>query len=449
MQDKVQQVTGAHDAYDLVWSRRGEKWLAFSPATRQGLIVNAQGKAFIEAFRGKAKVLGMPVESLAALPIQRMQHGRFLQQVLESGLFGEPDTGPVRQGLDKTGRPSFVYFHVTRICNLHCSYCYNFDVRHEQPRRPELTLAESRDLLRQLAETGVKHIVFTGGEPLKYSHFFDLTRHANQLGIPCSVITNGTLINKEVARRMCEQLAIINVSVDCIHAELNDRYRGKGSYERIHQGIEALLAVDPKKVQLKAVVTNLNVECIREYYEHFRALGVTRFRFSPISPVCLEQTSDADMSLSWDNHLRMDALLAECAGDMVDESTDRCLWSHLCGAGSEIVSISPEGDLYPCQSFHFPGLDTLNVRDLPFLDAYRRSPLLRFVRNLSVDEVSVCKDCDIKYVCGGGCRALAYTLYRELRAHNEAFCRNYRHETMNLVWAEALRQQREAAAVAG
>ncbi len=426
----------------IIWDQRGDKWLAFAPGTRRGVIVNSGGREVIERLIGYADEKELRPEQLKELPDSLDQYSDFINSINKSGILGACEPNPRKTALDQKAKPLFVYLHVTNACNLKCSYCYNADVREKAHSRSPMKLPEYKVLFRQMRDSGVKHIVFTGGEALVHKHFFELAEEANNLDIPCSVITNGTTITPEIARKMCDKLSLINISIDCIHPEINDRYRGENTFALALKGVEALAAIDKRKIQLKSVITNNNVKYIREYFDFFRnKLGIEKIRFSPVSPISIDQMGDPDQSLSWDNHKLMDKLIAECVGDQVEQLTERCLWSHLCGAASEIVSISPEGDLYPCQSFHVTDMETTNVRDVPFLEAFRKSKLLSHVRNMSVDDVPTCDSCDLRYVCGGGCRSLANLLYGDLLAYNQAICKFYRHEAINLLWYEAQRQQ--------
>lgn len=428
--------------HDIVWDQKIGEWLAFCPENSRGIIVNERGKLIIERLICYVNSGYSTWEELKTLIHCASASDNFLRDVLESGLLTEANHDePIKSAVAPSG-PDFVYIHLTSNCNLTCRYCYNSEIRSKCTKHEPLTIHEYELLFNQLSSAGTKHIVFTGGEPLIYNNFFYVVELARNAGIHCSVITNGTLITQEIARQMYDILSMISISVDCIHPEINDFYRGEGSYKKSLNGIKCLAEIEPQKIQLKAVITNRNVEYIDEYYNYFKDnFGITKFRFSPISPNCLEQCMNPYMSLSWENHLLMDSIIEKCIGNDVEQAIDRCLWGELCGAANEIVSISPEGDLYPCQSFHFPELETMNVRESGFLDAYLHSSILGKVRQLSVDDIAICKACDIRYVCCGGCRALAYKLYRDMIVHNSAFCRNYRREALNLMWYEARLQQ--------
>jgi len=45
---------------------------------------------------------------------------------------------------------------------------------------------------------------------------------------------------------------------------------------------------------------------------------------------------------------------------------------------------------------------------------------MKMLRTLTVDNIETCRDCDLRYLCAGGCRAMAYSVYGDIRAYNRA-----------------------------
>jgi uncharacterized protein len=82
-----------------------------------------------------------------------------------------------------------------------------------------------------------------------------------------------------------------------------------------------------------------------------------------------------------------------------------CVFKRIagCGAGTEYVAVSPEGDLYPCHRFvGNPAFRMGNLRDAafenPFYEAFNRA---------HIQNTPACRDCWAKFYCGGGCHANA------------------------------------------
>jgi len=128
---------------------------------------------------------------------------------------------------------------VTTRCNSACSYCF---VRARRPRRSSLGLDLVRTLVAEGYEAGYRHLHLTGGEPLLWEGLLDTLDHAFALGYQTAFLnTNGTLIDRQVGRRLAAYPALtLSVSLQGPKA-LHDRMRGKGSHDRAGKGIETAL----------------------------------------------------------------------------------------------------------------------------------------------------------------------------------------------------------------
>jgi uncharacterized protein len=85
---------------------------------------------------------------------------------------------------------------------------------------------------------------------------------------------------------------------------------------------------------------------------------------------------------------------------------------NTCGVGSNL-HITPEGDIYPCWAFLEEGASIGHVRDglRQATHAYRWGDNSQY----SVDKREKCKACDVRYLCGGICRAYKDTDCTPLR----------------------------------
>ena len=77
----------------------------------------------------------------------------------------------------RNGVPLSVHLDITYRCNERCEHCYL-----EHDGQDELTTAEIRGLVDQLAEAGVFFLTISGGEPLLRPDCFEIIAHAGLLG---------------------------------------------------------------------------------------------------------------------------------------------------------------------------------------------------------------------------------------------------------------------------
>ena len=72
-----------------------------------------------------------------------------------------------------------VSWNTTNDCNMYCDHCYrDAGCKAED----ELSTAEARTLLEQIAKAGFKIMIFSGGEPLMRTDIVELVAHATSLG---------------------------------------------------------------------------------------------------------------------------------------------------------------------------------------------------------------------------------------------------------------------------
>ena len=107
-----------------------------------------------------------------------------------------------------------------------------------------------------------------------------------------------------------------------------------------------------------------------------------------------------------------------------------------CGAATSILAVDWNGDVYPCQNLmHTEHLITNINSDLWYEDLMR-SELRTTMRNAHVLNIDICKDCDVRFVCGGGCRALSYNVYQSYN-HCLEFCcshfKRYAYDKLNRI----------------
>jgi sulfatase maturation enzyme AslB (radical SAM superfamily) len=131
-----------------------------------------------------------------------------------------------------------LWFQVTgTLCNLACTHCFNSSgpgVRTFDFLSRETIALE----LQQAVRLGVREVFFTGGEPFLHKELIEILALSLQQA-PTTVLTNGTLINDRLAQQLAEiektsrYSLEIRISLDGYTAEMNDRLRGSGVFDKV------------------------------------------------------------------------------------------------------------------------------------------------------------------------------------------------------------------------
>ncbi len=137
------------------------------------------------------------------------------------------------------GVPMSVHFDVTYRCNERCVHCY---LDHDD--HGEMTTAEIKRVLDELADAGTFFLTFSGGEVLMRRDFFELLEYARRLMFNVRIKTNAVMIREAEARRMVE-LGVdqVQVSIYSHRPEVHDAItKLPGSLRRSVEAIRFLTA---------------------------------------------------------------------------------------------------------------------------------------------------------------------------------------------------------------
>lgn len=309
--------------------------------------------------------------------------------------------------------PVNVTWEVTYACNLTCIHCLSDSGARG---RSELTTAQCMRVIDTLAEQKVFQFNIGGGEPFMRPDFPDLMDYAHSKGMVTCISTNGTLIDKEMARRLDHKQVYIQVSLDGASPETNDPIRGQGSYQKVIQALECLKQRSIE-VSVNTVLTRLNYpeldQLVRLAEDYGAKLRVSRFRPSgrgkaSWNDLNVSKQQMADFSQWLDRHLGVST------GDSffsVATEERRSLGLNMCGACKLTCCISPNGAVYPCAFLQEPEFRAGKVPEDDFADLWKHSPIFRSFRNL---EIKSCESCQRFHLCHGGCPAIAFHTQRKL-----------------------------------
>ena len=170
-----------------------------------------------------------------------------------------------------------VVWNMTRRCNLKCVHCYAQakDIEFEN----ELSTEEGKALIDDLANFGSPVILFSGGEPTLRKDLPELAAYAREKGTRAVISTNGTLIDRDLAKRLKDVgLSYVGVSLDGIR-ETNDRFRGmKGAFDAALRGLHNCQE-EGIKVGLRFTINKQNVRDIPAIFDILEEEKIPRICF--------------------------------------------------------------------------------------------------------------------------------------------------------------------------
>ena len=315
----------------------------------------------------------------------------------------------------KIDHPSEIWIHTNNSCNLQCSHCLVSSGPWEDKGLPTESIKRVIDEAREL---GVYRFYFTGGEPFVRKDIFELidwvTRNKDSELI---VLTNGMFFNKNANLKRVLELSRERlkpqISLDGSNAEANDPIRGKGTFEKIIQGIKAAVDVGLNPT-VTTVVTSTNAQDVPNVTRLLASLGVKNHHllwvhqrgrimnggknlylptYELIEVVKRVKKTAEEVGITIDNFESIKSKIKTRRFTKYDLSNS--CWESLC--------VYSDGKVYPSAALaNIPELvsgDT-NVKSLK--EIWKDSQVFKTFRESTVQNKAKCSNCYLKFICGGG-----------------------------------------------
>jgi AdoMet-dependent heme synthase len=319
----------------------------------------------------------------------------------------------------------------------------------------ELTNAEGKALIDQIAEMHVPIFVFTGGDPMKRKGVFELIRYAADKGVQVALTPSATpLLTRDAIFRLKEAgLVRLGVSLDGSTPEIHDAFRGlPGAWARTIKAIEwAGEAGLP--IQVHTTISHHNAHDLDNLCSLFEKLDIVMWNVFFLVPVGRGQLADLLSGEEFEQvfgkiyelshrvsfqiktteamhyrryllqhnleerkiahghghpgSLKTGAAQAyEPGAPTADAPTRTASWAtRRVNDGKGFLFVSHIGNVYPSG---FLPIHAGNVKQTPLSEICRNAPIFRSLRDTSKLE-GKCGACEYKEICGGS-RARAYAV---------------------------------------
>ena len=304
-------------------------------------------------------------------------------------------------------------WHLSENCNLKCLHCYQEKHNPIQLEFEKLKLFynQFKILLDKLQMNG--HINITGGEPLCNPYLFkilDLIKEDHEK-ISFSILTNGTLITKEIAKKIKSYNPYyVQVSLEG-GKRINDYIRGDGTYKKIGEAIKILRREDIF-TSVSFTANKLNYKefpKVVNYAKKCKANNVWSDRYIPLG-----ESEDKELALNFEETQEYFEIMNKTKNMQKRSKTtismNRALqflktndFAYGCTAGDTLLTIMENGDLVPCRRMP---IVVGNLTNKEMCDLYENNEVLKELRAKKIPED--CKKCEYSETCRGGLKCLSY-----------------------------------------
>lgn len=377
-----------------------------------------------------------------AIIVQAYEEIKLLEK--EGMLYSEP---PNLEGIryNEDNIVKALCLHVAHDCNLRCNYCFASQGDFKGDRSIMSSDVGKKALEFLVENSGNRRnleVDFFGGEPLmnfnlvkELVHYGRELEKNNEKHFRFTITTNGVLLDEEIIDFINEHMDNVVLSLDG-RKEINDKMRrtisGDGSYDIILPKFKKLVDKrGDKEYYIRGTFTSYNTDFSKDalhfYEKGFKKISIEPVVTSPDMDYALREEHIEPVLQEYEKFSKDYMDIKKKDKDflffhfMIDLDQGPCLIKRAvgCGAGSEYMAVTPQGDLYACHQFVddddfkigdvFKGVTNTNIRE-------------KF-KKANVYNKEECSKCWARFYCSGGCHANAYSHHKDIMKPYEIGCK--------------------------
>jgi radical SAM protein with 4Fe4S-binding SPASM domain len=322
--------------------------------------------------------------------------------------------------------PDTVVWEYTLRCNSKCLHCGS---NAKNPRKNELTTAESLKLVEDIKDIGFNLIVLSGGEPTLRKDWVEISEKINSERINLGIISNALEWDQSTIDAMHSlNPYAAGFSVDG-EEELHDYLRGiQGSHRKVFDTIKKLKR---KGVTVCAItsVNGRNLEELSLIRNRLIVYGVDAWQIQTASPMG-RMAKRKDLVLTKQGYQQLGQFLSDTreklkgymnvqGGDCIGyfgrlEKRIRDYEWVGCMAGIKGLGIDSDGGVRGCLSIRDDSAIEGNVRNTPLKNIWQNPTNFKYTRSFDLSDLKgQCVGCDYGEKCKGGCQSQSFSFYKK------------------------------------
>lgn len=301
-----------------------------------------------------------------------------------------------------------IHITTTNDCNLRCKHCYMSAGLGNNDYLDLVIVAE------KIREIGAYYrskldVVVSGGEPLLHPDIEWFLKFIQHHFI--TLFTNGMLINKDNITYIGETCDVVQVSMEGISKNVFESVRGKNTYDRFLEGLNLLIQHDIRVVLAITVLPNTVGDVVENLIPFINSLDYNNIEVRLNHQ--LELTGNALLHFDKGHEDSIDNIMLDLVkslkgiGISYESKSERNIKFNNCGIGASIV-FEANGLIYPCSkySIYYKRIDDDIKEIIKYFDS---------LNNISsCKDMNACQNCELRYVCAGGCKIDNYRVNGEM-----------------------------------
>lgn len=301
-----------------------------------------------------------------------------------------------------------IYLILTKQCNMSCDFC----ITKSSPSYKDDLQLNTYQIQNIINKVQARSIILTGGEPLLRKDIIEICSMLKSKTSSKIVLqTNGLLLTDNIINCIQGKVDNIIISLENIFENLNQR-------QKISSILSKLQACGIK-MSFSFVATSKNLQYIYDFidicvkYNALISIKTVQPLGKAIENPHLYINSKLIKKLYLDIYEYVYKKQYFLNDNIYSYIFQRINPRHSCSACGNSITIQTNGDIYSCHSLSYSKFFLGNVLNQNFSviwDNLLTKQCSNFYKKcFYIDERNICKDCNVKYFCGGACYANIYT----------------------------------------
>jgi len=235
--------------------------------------------------------------------------------------------------------PQHVHIGPTNVCNLRCIHCHyhvnELGKTAINRKKGMMTLDLHSKIIDEIAPLNCSVTYAIHGEPTLNKHFLDMVAYAKKNQLFTSLLTNGTRVNNEMAKKLLElKLDRIVFSFDAVDKKLYEKIRVGAIYEKVMYNILNFIKLNHENghhthVCLSIILQNRTKNHISKYKKYFNKLPIDKIFVSNLLTLSGGSGVSNEIKFNETNH-------------------NECKNSSICRIPWEDLAVTWDGDVIVC-----------------------------------------------------------------------------------------------------
>lgn len=356
-----------------------------------------------------------------------------------------PIETPIDEAEDKVDENVLggVSLSTSHNCNMNCGYCFGGGGTYNGPIENMSTLVAKKAIDYLHLHRGNRSecfISFFGGEPLmnwrtlKESVLYAEKKSKNKIHITYFITTNATLLTHEHLKFLDQFDVRLVVSIDgpdFIHDKERKLISGAATHNIVRDNIKKLSQYHNIIVQARPTITPYASNFVELIYRHIISdLGIKRVHARS------QSAYGQNRGLNRNEVIKFAEGIEETAKWMTTAARDgehigiinvlkymnmfyfRTVRQYHCGGGTSVLSVAPNGTIYPCP--RFTGEQDFVLGNIVGGE-FNNDRRLIFFRN-GVLRRQKCINCWARYICAGGCYYMHWKKHGNIFSNDDVWC---------------------------